>query len=80
LEVAQGSDAEKLSSLLASNASDKVPQMLELYRSCKVDEWARSLKNQYLGKAFLNLEEIAVTSTRKEPLKNLADFLVQRDH
>lgn len=80
LEVAQGNDAEKLASLLASNDANKVQQMLELYRNCKVDEWARSLKNQYLEKAFVNLEEIAVTSTRKEPLKNLAGFLVQRDH
>lgn len=79
-EVATGEDDQKLSVLLTSQPANKVQQMLDLYRKCKVDDWARSLKNQYLEKAFASLEEIAVTSTRKEPLKNLAGFLVQRDH
>jgi geranylgeranyl diphosphate synthase type II len=80
LETTTGNDAEQLGLLLASSPNDKVEKVLSIFRNCGVDEWARDLKNQYLEKAFTNLEEIAVTSTRKQPLKNLAEFLVQREH
>ena len=38
--------------------------------------WA---KNKYFDEALNHLEDIAVLSKRKEPLKKLALFLVQRD-
>jgi geranylgeranyl diphosphate synthase type II len=45
-----------------------------------VDEWALQLKNKFLDEAFAHLEDIAVLSKRKQPLKELAQFLVQREH
>ena len=54
--------------------------MLQLYRDCRVDEWALELKNQYLNEAFQHLDDVAVLSRRKEPLQQLASFLVSRDH
>jgi hypothetical protein len=33
-----------------------------------------------LDEAFTHLEDIAVVSVRKQPLKDLAQFLVQREH
>jgi geranylgeranyl diphosphate synthase type II len=38
------------------------------------------LKNQYFEKAMQHLEDIAVLSKRKEPLQQLAQFLVQREY
>jgi geranylgeranyl diphosphate synthase type II len=38
------------------------------------------LKNQYLEKAMQHLEDIAVLNKRKEPLRQLAQFLVQREY
>jgi geranylgeranyl diphosphate synthase type II len=38
------------------------------------------VKNKYLDEALQHLEDIAVLSKRKEPLKELAFFLIQRDY
>ena len=40
---------------------------------------ARQLKENYMHQAFLHLDEIAVLSARKEPLIQVAKYLVQRD-
>jgi geranylgeranyl diphosphate synthase type II len=45
-----------------------------------VDEWAEELKEQYYQEAMKHLEAVAVMSKRKQPLKELAEFLIQRDH
>jgi geranylgeranyl diphosphate synthase type II len=80
LAVASPSQKEELQSLTAENSSNKVDRILEIYKSCSVDEWARSLKDKYLAEAFQHLEDIAVLSSRKKPLEQLAAFLVQRDY
>lgn len=80
LETAPASKQEELKGLLRNNHDDKVEKVLQLYRDCKADEWAIQLKDQFLDEAFAHLENIAVLSVRKEPLKNLALFLVQREH
>jgi geranylgeranyl diphosphate synthase type II len=54
--------------------------MLSIFKSCGVDAWAKELKEKYVGAAFTHLEDIAVLSARKKPLKELAGFLVQRDY
>jgi geranylgeranyl diphosphate synthase type II len=56
-----------------------VAQVLAIYRNCGVDQWALSLKQQFLDKALDNLEQIAVLTARKEPLRDLAAYLIQRD-
>lgn len=80
LETAGASEKQRLEDLLHSQPADKVEQVLTIYRSCGVDKWAMELKNQYLHKAMEHLDAIAVVSRRKEPLEQLADFLVQRDY
>ncbi|MBL7740159.1 MAG: polyprenyl synthetase family protein [Chitinophagaceae bacterium] len=80
LEMASASQKKELKELLSANSSGKVDKVLQIYRDCKVDEWALKLKNKFLDEAFTHLEDIAVISSRKEPLKQLAGYLVQRDH
>lgn len=80
LEVASASQKTELNKLVKENPADKVEKVLQLFRDCKVDEWALQLKDRYLDEAFTHLEDIAVLSRRKQPLKDLADFLVKRDH
>jgi len=79
LEVASASQKEELKKMLSNNEPDKVNKVLQIFSDCKVDEWALELKNKYLDEAFSHLEDIAVLSKRKEPLKELAQFLVKRD-
>ncbi|GAA4331016.1 polyprenyl synthetase family protein [Flaviaesturariibacter amylovorans] len=79
LETASGSDKEELASLLAGNAPDKVERVLAIFHACGVDAWARELKDRYLQEALTHLEDIAVLSKRKEPLRELALYLIHRE-
>jgi len=79
LEVANEAQLQLLQQLMKDNPADKVEKVLEIFRACNVDDWAKQLKQQYLDKAFFHLEEVAVLSARKKPLKQLAEFLVQRE-
>ena len=80
LETASAQQQEQLKELMQQNPADKVEQVLSIYKSAGVDEWAMQLKNQYFEKAMQHLEDIAVLNRRKEPLRQLAQFLVQREY
>jgi geranylgeranyl diphosphate synthase type II len=80
LQVANEQQKRELNELIKTNHDDKVKRVLEIFKACDVDDWAKELKQQYLDKAFHHLEEIAVVSLRKKPLMELANFLVQREH
>jgi geranylgeranyl diphosphate synthase type II len=53
--------------------------MLQIYKSCNIDAWAKELKQKYFALAMHHLEEIAVVSARKKPLEQLAEYLMDRD-
>jgi geranylgeranyl diphosphate synthase type II len=80
LEVANAEQKKQLQQLMEQNPSDKVQQVLSIFKDCGVDEWAKQLKDKYLQTALKHLEDIAVLNVRKEPLKELAEFLIQRDY
>ncbi len=80
LEVAKAPQLEELKTLLQVEADDKVEKILQIYNDCNVDEWAKELKEKYLKQALNHLEEIAVLSTRKKQLKELAEYLIAREH
>jgi geranylgeranyl diphosphate synthase, type II len=79
-ETATPAQKEELHALLDNNSDDKVSQVLNIFKACGVDEWARALKEKYMEQAFDHLEDIAVLTKRKEPLKELALYLTQRQH
>lgn len=80
MESSSTSQKAELKRLLASNGETKVSEMLQLYRDCKVDAWALELKNKYLDEALAHLEDVAVLTVRKQPLRELAQYLVSREH
>lgn len=79
-ETASAVQQEELKKAMATDSPGKVQKVVELLHKCGVDEWALQLKNKFLNEAFSHLEDVAVVSIRKEPLKQLADFLVKRDY
>ena len=79
LETASPEQKTALQELLRGNAPNKVDAVLSIFRDCGVDEWAKELKDKFVSEAFEHLEDVAVLSKRKEPLKQLAYYLVQRD-
>jgi geranylgeranyl diphosphate synthase, type II len=80
LENTTGSEKKRLLELIAGNESNKVEETIAIYKSSGVDQWAESLKEKYIEEAYKHLDDIAVLSIRKKPLKELADFLLNRDH
>jgi geranylgeranyl diphosphate synthase type II len=73
------SHKKELEQLIKTNPDNKIEKVVAVYKDCKADEWALQLKNKYFDEALNHLEDIAVLSKRKEPLRELALFLVQRD-
>lgn len=80
LETATGHQKERLHQLLQTDEPSKVKEVLGIFKDCGVDAWAESLKEKYLTEALAHLDDIAVLSKRKEPLRELASFLIQRQH
>lgn len=79
LETASAEEKKKIEDLMKSNSAGKVEEMISIFKNCRVDEWAKELREKYLQEAFTHLDDIAVLSKRKEALKELAVFLIQRD-
>jgi geranylgeranyl diphosphate synthase type II len=80
LEVANEQQKNEMQALMQQNPANKVERMLQIYRECNVNDWAKQLKENYLQIALEHLENIAVVSSRKKSLLELAHFLIQRDY
>jgi geranylgeranyl diphosphate synthase type II len=80
LESCTGPKLEEFKRLMKTDGDGKVEKVLAFFRECGVDTWASGLKDKYIGLAEFHLEEVAVSASRKEALKNLMQFLVRRDH
>jgi len=83
MEVATDLQKKELAILMNDAASidkdEKIRKVLAIFRACKVDEWANELKEKYLQTALQHLEDTAVRSIRKQPLIELAAYLIQRE-
>lgn len=85
LEMTGGAQRQRLKDLMQVDAdpeaaSDKVGEVLAIYKECGVDKWARMLLEEYAGKALKHLDEVVVVGSRKLPLQELTNYLLQRDH
>ncbi|HET7117747.1 MAG TPA: polyprenyl synthetase family protein [Hanamia sp.] len=79
LKVASTSQRKELDYLLSLEDESKIQPVLEIYKSCNIDDWAKELKEKYFLIAMDHLEEIAVVSARKKSLEELAQYLMERD-
>ena len=79
-EVANATAKKELQQLMEENPTNKIEKVLQIFKDCKVDEWATALKEKYLQTALNHLDDVAVLTKRKEPLKELAQFLIHRSH
>jgi len=79
LKVAPPQQQQELKQLLLQEDEGKIEDVLSIYKSCNIDEWAKELKQKYFSIAMDHLDEIAVRSVRKKPLEELANYLMERD-
>lgn len=80
LEVATIQQKNELKELMQQNPADKVARVLDIFRACGVEAWAGELKEKYRQLSLQHLDSIAVLSSRKQPLLELAQYLLQREH
>lgn len=80
MEVADEKSKKELLQLMNENPADKVESVISIFKKSDVHTWANELKEKYLQTALQHLEDIAVVSKRKEPLKQLALFLIERQN
>ncbi len=85
MDVATDTQKKELAGLMngfPENEQEKVKKVnavLQIFKDCKVDEWAEALKEKYYKVAMKHLDDIAVLSTRKKELEVLAKYLMLRD-
>lgn len=78
-KVASPAQLKALDYLLSLEDESKIQPILEIYKSCNIDDWAGKLKQKYFSIAMDHLEEVAVLSTRKKSMEDLALYLMERD-
>lgn len=78
-EHATPEQKQAIDNLLLRDGDDKVAEMLALYVATGADAACRAAANHYSDLAFSCLEEVAVPSARKAPLRELATYLLHRD-
>ena len=79
METASPLQKQTLQELMTQDVPGKIEKVTEIFKQCKVDDWAMELKNKYLQTALQHLEDTAVVKARKQPLLDLASFLIQRE-
>lgn len=79
LENANAEQKNTINRLLQQDGDNKVEEMLQVFKATGADVACRDAVAQYSQMAFNCLEEVAATSKRKEPLHELASYLLMRD-
>lgn len=80
LENADEHQKGQIDTLLATASTDKVSNMLAQYEATGANTACRDAVAHYSEKAFECLDSISVANERKEHLKALASYLLQRDN
>jgi geranylgeranyl diphosphate synthase type II len=78
-ETANEDELKQINEWLEKDGEEKVPAMLDLFKTTGADKACRDAVELYSQRAFDCLEEAAVLSKRKQPLHELASYLLMRD-
>ncbi len=78
LERASSAQKQEIGRLMGLEGDEKVSGMLTLYRELGVDKASEEMVRDYSNLAFKALDEAAVAEARKEPLRELAGYLLNR--
>ena len=79
LEHANQEDLLKLNTLLKTDSDNKVADVLSIYKSCKADSWTKELITKYKTIAMESLAKVNAEEAAKQPLYELAEYLIKRE-
>ena len=79
MQNADAAQRNQIGQLLQCDDDSKVEKMKALYAATGADAQCREAVAEYSAKAFACLEDVAVPAKRKQPLEELAAYLLMRD-
>jgi geranylgeranyl diphosphate synthase type II len=79
MESASPERKQELTELLLYSGSDKVERVTFIYQESGVGHAAQEAKNFYMERAYASLDSIKVPAEKKKDLRELAEFLLERD-
>lgn len=79
MENADAAQKKEIEALLKTDGEEKVTAMLSLFTSTGADVACREQVEKYSKLAFASIEQVAIPEKRKQPLNELAQYLLMRD-
>jgi len=79
LESASPENKQEIKELMFYSGPDKVERMTFIYQESGVGQAAQEAKNYYMERAYQSLERISVPAERKNALRELAIYLLERE-
>jgi geranylgeranyl diphosphate synthase, type II len=79
LESASPDGKQELTELLMYSGPDKVERVTNVYQESGVGQAAQEAKSYYMNKAYMSLDRISVPAERKNALKELSSYLLERE-
>ncbi len=80
MQKADEESMQKIQELQQQSGQDKLANTLSLYEKLGARDYVYQLKDDYSKKAFAALENLSVPQEKLSELKNLARYLLQREH
>ncbi len=77
---ATAADKKIIEDYITVTTDDKIDVMKAIFDRSGAKQWTVNLQETYFTKAMQHLEDTAVLSSRKENIKQLADFLLNREY
>ena len=74
-----GEDKALLYNLLSTDNQGKVESVLTIYKKYEIDSWTKGLIKEYLALAMQCLANVSVSEEHKQPLHELANYLIERE-
>lgn len=78
LEMSNTAERKALRSAMLKEGDEKIASVLNIYKACKVEEWAINTTAKYTEMAFNCLSMIDIPTKRKDNLITLTDHLLVR--
>jgi geranylgeranyl diphosphate synthase, type II len=79
LEASGQPQKQEIMELAMYQGPDKVERMTNIYLASGIDDSAQAAKKNYMDQAFIHLEAITVPVENKKALKDLAEYLLERE-
>lgn len=79
-ELAQNGELALMNELMHTGEEDKVEKIKQVYLKLNIDEHSKTIINQFSDHSFHHLDKIGIEEGKKESLRQLASWLLNRQY